>query len=259
MRSFWFKFIFITDKDAKFAQKPIAVMNKKIQLFDLGTKDFKETWEQQQELFTEIIDLKIKNRREESALETPNYFLFVQHPHVYTLGKSGDVSNLLLSEKQLESKGATFYKINRGGDITYHGPGQIVGYPILDLENFFTDIHKYLRFLEEAIILTLADYGLNAGRSDGETGVWLGVGTPFARKICAMGVRASRWVTMHGFALNVNVDLGYFDNIIPCGIRGKGVTSLNIELNQEVVDEVAIKNKIVTHLMTLFDAEFLQS
>ncbi|MBC7494871.1 MAG: lipoyl(octanoyl) transferase LipB [Flavobacterium sp.] len=232
-------------------------MNKKIQLFDLGTKDFKETWDYQQELFTEIIDLKIKNRRENSLIETPNYFLFVQHPHVYTLGKSGDLANLLLSEKQLESKGATFYNINRGGDITYHGPGQIVGYPILDLENFFTDIHKYLRFLEEAIILTLSDYGLQAGRSDGETGVWLGVGTPFARKICAMGVRASRWVTMHGFALNVNVDLGYFDNIIPCGIRGKGVTSLNIELNQKTVDEVAVKNKIVTHLSSLFEAEIL--
>ena len=232
-------------------------MNKKIQLFDLGTKDFKETWDYQQELFTAIIDLKIKNRREDSLIETPNYFLFVQHPHVYTLGKSGDAANLLLSEKQLESKGATFYKINRGGDITYHGPGQIVGYPILDLENFFTDIHKYLRFLEEAIILTLSDYGLQAGRSEGETGVWLGACTPFARKICAMGVRASRWVTMHGFALNVNVDLGYFDNIIPCGIRGKGVTSLNIELNQKTVDEVAVKNKIVTHLTSLFEAEIL--
>ena len=232
-------------------------MNKKIQLFDLGTKDFKETWDYQQELFTAIIDLKIKNRREDSLIETPNYFLFVQHPHVYTLGKSGEAANLLLSEKQLESKGATFYKINRGGDITYHGPGQIVGYPILDLENFFTDIHKYLRFLEEAIILTLSDYGLQAGRSEGETGVWLGAGTPFARKICAMGVRASRWVTMHGFALNVNVDLGYFDNIIPCGIRGKGVTSLNIELNQKTVDEVAVKNKIVTHLSSLFEAEIL--
>ena len=232
-------------------------MNKKIQLFDLGTKDFKETWDYQQELFTAIIDLKIKNRREDSLIESPNYFLFVQHPHVYTLGKSGDAANLLLSEKQLESKGATFYKINRGGDITYHGPGQIVGYPILDLENFFTDIHKYLRFLEEAIILTLSDYGLQAGRSEGETGVWLGVGTPFARKICAMGVRASRWVTMHGFALNVNVDLGYFDNIIPCGIRGKGVTSLNIELNQKTVDEVAVKNKIVIHLSSLFEAEIL--
>ena len=162
----------------------------------------------------------------------------------------------LLSEKQLEAKGATFYKINRGGDITYHGPGQIVGYPILDLENFFTDIHKYLRFLEEVIILTLAEYNIIGTRSEGETGVWLGVGTPFARKICAMGVRASRWVTMHGFALNVNVDLGYFDNIIPCGIRGKAVTSLNVELGVEVVDENEVKAKILKHFAALFECEF---
>lgn len=232
-------------------------MNKKIQLQDLGSKDYKSAWEYQEELFKDIVDLKIKNRREELDLETPNYLLFVEHPHVYTLGKSGDLENLLLNEKQLEAKGATFYKINRGGDITYHGPGQIVGYPILDLENFFTDIHKYLRFLEESIILTLEEYGLKCGRSDGETGVWLDVGTPFARKICAMGVRASRWVTMHGFALNVNVDLGYFDNIIPCGIRGKAVTSLNVELGVEKVDEEEVKYKIVKHLTQLFEAEFV--
>lgn len=232
-------------------------MNKKIQLQDLGNRDYKSTWEYQEELFTAIVDLKIKNRREELDLPTPNYLLFVEHPHVYTLGKSGDLENLLLNEKQLEAKGATFYKINRGGDITYHGPGQVVGYPILDLENFFTDIHKYLRFLEESIILTLAEYGLESGRSEGETGVWLGVGTPFARKICAMGVRASRWVTMHGFALNVNVDLGYFDNIIPCGIRGKGVTSLNVELGVERVDEQEVKSKIIKHLAHLFEAEFI--
>jgi lipoyl(octanoyl) transferase len=233
-------------------------MNKKIQLQDLGSKDYKSTWEYQEELFKDIVDLKIKNRREELELETPNYLLFVEHPHVYTLGKSGDLENLLLNEKQLEAKGATFYKINRGGDITYHGPGQIVGYPILDLENFFTDIHKYLRFLEEAIILTLEEYDLKCGRSDGETGVWLDVGTPFARKICALGVRASRWVTMHGFALNVNVDLGYFDNIIPCGIRGKGVTSLQVELGVEKVDEDEVKSKIVKHLTELFEAEFVK-
>ncbi|OXB01574.1 lipoyl(octanoyl) transferase LipB [Flavobacterium pectinovorum] len=233
-------------------------MNKKIQLQDLGSKDYKSTWEYQEELFKDIVDLKIKNRREELELETPNYLLFVEHPHVYTLGKSGDLENLLLNEKQLEAKGATFYKINRGGDITYHGPGQIVGYPILDLENFFTDIHKYLRFLEEAIILTLEEYGLKCGRSEGETGVWLDVGTPFARKICALGVRASRWVTMHGFALNVNVDLGYFDNIIPCGIRGKGVTSLQVELGVEKVDEDEVKSKIVKHLTELFEAEFVK-
>ncbi|MGQ7946682.1 lipoyl(octanoyl) transferase LipB [Flavobacterium sp. WC2509] len=232
-------------------------MNKKIQLQDLGNKDYKETWEYQEELFKGIVDLKIQNRREETQIPTPNYFLFVEHPHVYTLGKSGDFENLLLSEKQLEAKGATFYKINRGGDITYHGPGQIVGYPILDLENFFSDIHKYLRFLEEAIILTLAEYGVESGRSDGETGVWLGAGTPFARKICAMGVRASRWVTMHGFALNVNVDLGYFDNIIPCGIRGKAVTSLHVELGVEKVDEAEVKAKIVKHLSDLFECSII--
>ncbi|MFQ6600702.1 lipoyl(octanoyl) transferase LipB [Flavobacterium sp. C3NV] len=232
-------------------------MNKKIQLQDLGSKDYKSTWEYQEEIFKDIVDLKIKNRREELDLPTPNYLLFVEHPHVYTLGKSGDLENLLLNEKQLEAKGATFYKINRGGDITYHGPGQIVGYPILDLENFFTDIHKYLRFLEEAIILTLEEYGLKCGRSEGETGVWLDAGTPFARKICALGVRASRWVTMHGFALNVNVDLGYFDNIIPCGIRGKGVTSLQVELGVEKVDEAEVKSKIVKHLTQLFEAEFV--
>ena len=234
-------------------------MNKKIQLQDLGSKDYKSTWEYQEELFKDIVDLKIKNRREELELETPNYLLFVEHPHVYTLGKSGDLENLLLNEKQLEAKGATFYKINRGGDITYHGPGQIVGYPILDLENFFTDIHKYLRFLEESIILTLEEYGLKCGRSEGETGVWLDVGTPFARKICALGVRASRWVTMHGFALNVNVDLGYFDNIIPCGIRGKSVTSLNVELGVDKIDEGQVQEKIIKHFASLFEAQFKEA
>lgn len=228
-------------------------MNKIIHLQDLGKKDYKATWDFQEELFKGIVDIKIQNRKEETNLETPNYFLFVEHSHVYTLGKSGDVSNLLLSEKQLEAKGATFYKINRGGDITYHGPGQIVGYPILDLENFFTDIHKYLRFLEEVIILTLAEYNVIGTRSEGETGVWLDVGTPFVRKICAMGVRASRWVTMHGFALNVNADLGYFDNIIPCGIKGKAVTSLNVELGVETVDEEEVKEKITKHFCQLFN------
>lgn len=234
------------------------ILNKKIQLQDLGNKDYKATWDYQEELFKGIVDIKIQNRKEETNADTPNYFLFVEHPHVYTLGKSGDMSNLLLSEKQLEAKGATFYKINRGGDITYHGPGQIVGYPILDLENFFTDIHKYLRLLEEAIILTLAEYGLKGSRSEGETGVWLDVGTPFARKICAMGVRASRWVTMHGFALNVNADLGYFDNIIPCGIRGKAVTSLQVELGVEKVDEREVKAKILKHFSDLFGAEVVR-
>lgn len=230
-------------------------MNKCVEIQDLGFKDYKRTWDYQEKLFRDIVDVKIKNRREEAHLSTPNYFLFVEHPHVYTLGKSGDMSNLLLNEQQLTAKGASFYKINRGGDITYHGPGQIVGYPILDLDNFFTDIHKYLRLLEEMIILTLAEYGLKADRSPGETGVWLDVGTPFARKICAMGVRASRWVTMHGFALNINADLGYFDNIIPCGIRGKAVTSLNVELSVKNVNEGEVKEKLLKHFKELFEAE----
>jgi len=233
-------------------------MNKKIQFSDLGVKDYKETWEFQEKLFQEILDIKIRNRREELTLETPNYLLFVEHPHVYTLGKSGDIENLLLNEKQLETKGASFYKINRGGDITYHGPGQLVGYPVMDLENFFTDIHKYLRFLEEVIILTLAEYGLNGVRSEGETGVWLDPGTPFARKICAMGVRASRWVTMHGFALNVNANLGYFDNIIPCGIKGKAVATLNAELGVDIVNEEEVKGKVLKHFAALFEAEIIQ-
>lgn len=231
-------------------------MNKKIELQDLGLKDYKQTWDYQETLFKGIVDTKIKNRREAAGLETKNYFLFVEHPHVYTLGKSGDMSNLLVDEAQLKAKNASFYKVNRGGDITYHGPGQIVGYPILDLDNFFTDIHKYLRFLEEMIILTLAEYGLKAERSPGETGVWLDVGTPFARKICAMGVRASRWVTMHGFALNINANLGYFDLMIPCGIRGKAVTSLNVELGKKAVDEDEVKEKLLKHFSNLFEAEF---
>lgn len=220
--------------------------------------DYKKAWDYQEGLFKEILDIKIKNRREEAGLETPNYLLFVEHPHVYTLGKSGDISNLLLNEEQLSRKQATFYKINRGGDITYHGPGQVVGYPILDLENFFADIHKYLRLLEETIILTLADYGLKAERSPGETGVWFDVGTPFARKICAMGVRASRWVTMHGFAFNVNVDLGYFDNIIPCGIKGKAVTSLNVELGKPEVSMVEVQENFLKNFLLLFGATALK-
>lgn len=230
-------------------------MNKQVQFLDLGMKDYKEVWDFQETLFSGILDVKVKNRREEKNDATPNYLLFTQHPHVYTLGKSGDMQNLLLNEKQLADKGATFYKINRGGDITYHGPGQVVGYPILDLENFFTDIHKYLRFLEDVIIKVMADYGLEGVRSEGETGVWLDVGTPFARKICAMGVRASRWVTMHGFAFNVNADLGYFDNIIPCGIKDKAVTSLNVELRVDKVDEEEIKQKILKYFTELFEAE----
>jgi lipoyl(octanoyl) transferase len=230
-------------------------MNKSVEIQELGLKDYKQTWEYQEELFKSVIDIKIKNKRENTNLITPNYFLFVEHPHVYTLGKSGEMSNLLLNEEQLIQKGATFYKTNRGGDITYHGPGQIVGYPILDLDNFFTDIHKYLRFLEEMIILTLAEYDLKATRSKGETGVWLDVDTPFARKICALGVRSSRWVTMHGFALNVNANLGYFDHIIPCGIRGKAVTSLHVELGKKSVDEAEVKEKLLKHFENLFEAK----
>ena len=229
-------------------------MNKKVLLKDLHQKDYQETWDYQTDLLQDTVDLKIANRKNDKKKNTQNHFLFVEHPHVYTLGKSGDLSNLLLNEEQLKEKGATFYKINRGGDITYHGPGQIVGYPILDLENFFTDIHKYLRLLEESIILTIAEYGLKGERSDGETGVWLDVGTPFARKICAMGIRTSRWVTMHGFALNVNTNLGFFDNIIPCGIRGKAVASMESELGKKL-DLEEVKEKILKHFKTLFEVD----
>ncbi len=226
-------------------------MNKNIIFTDLGQKDYKETWDLQEEKFQSIIQIKSQNRKENTNIPTPNYFYFVEHPHVYTLGKSGNINHLLASQEELAQYGATFYKIDRGGDITYHGYGQIVGYPILDLDNFFTDIHKYLRFLEETIIRTIAEYGLKGERSQGETGVWLDVGTPFARKICAMGVRSSRWVTMHGFALNVNTDLGYFDKIIPCGIKDKAVTSLHAEIERKVpLDEV--KEKIKTHFLELF-------
>ena len=234
------------------------MMNKKVLLKDLGLKDYKEVWDYQTELLDEIVAIKRQNRNAEIPEITPNHFIFVEHPHVYTLGKSGDISNLLINEKQLAEKEATYYKINRGGDITYHGPGQIVGYPILDLENFFTDIHKYLRLLEEVIIKTIGEYGLQADRSPGETGVWLDVGTPFARKICAMGIRSSRWVTMHGFALNVNTNLGYFDNIIPCGIRGKAVTSLEAEIGRKV-DLEEIKSKILHYFTEAFEVEEILS
>lgn len=228
-------------------------MNKKVLFQDLGFKDYKECWDYQEELFQDAIRIKKLNRNTGEQRPTPNYFLFVEHPHVYTLGKSGEASNLLVGEDVLRQRGASYYKINRGGDITYHGPGQIVGYPILDLENFFTDIHRYLRLLEEMVILTLAEYGIVAERSRGETGVWLDVGKPNARKICAMGVRASRWVTMHGFALNVNTDLSYFDLMIPCGIRDKGVTSLSAELGRHVPLK-EVKEKISTYFTSLFEA-----
>lgn len=218
--------------------------------------DYKACWEYQEKLFNSIIDQKIKNRDlpDDQKVITKNYLLFVEHPHVYTLGKSGDEKNLLVNNDQLEEKKASYYKINRGGDITYHGPGQLVAYPILDLDNFFTDIHKYLRLLEETIILTLADYGIKAGRSQGETGVWLDEENKLkARKICAMGVRCSRWVTMHGWGFNVNSDLNYFNNIIPCGITDKAVTSLNKELDREV-NMSEIKEKLKEHFSALFEA-----
>ena len=227
--------------------------NSKIKVNDLGVKKFEETWDFQTNLLQEIVATKIQNRKNNTNLITENHLLFVEHPHVYTLGKSGELSNLLLSEAQLNEKEISFHKINRGGDITYHGFGQIVGYPILDLENFFTDIHKYLRLLEETIILTIAEYGLKGERSEGETGVWLDANTPFARKICAMGIRSSRWVTMHGFALNVNTNLGYFDHIIPCGIKGKAVASMEAELGKKI-DMAEVKSKILQHFKTLFKA-----
>lgn len=224
---------------------------------DLGLMDYKACWDYQEQLFNETISQKITNRDLPTELQQPtnNHLLFVEHPHVYTLGKSGDVSHLLINDEQLEEKNATYYKINRGGDITYHGPGQLVGYPILDLDNFFTDIHKYLRLLEETIILTLDEYGIKAGRSKGETGVWLDADNRFkARKICAMGVRCSRWVTMHGWGFNVNADLNYFSNIVPCGIQDKTVTSLNKELGQNI-DMTEIKEKLKKHFSDLFECK----
>ena len=219
--------------------------------------DYKEAWDYQQNLFDEIVEIKKQNRKNNTDLKTPNYFLFVEHPHVYTLGKSGDQSNLLIDKSQLKNKKASFYKINRGGDITYHGPGQIVGYPILDLENFFTDIHKYLRFLEESVIMTLDNFGIQAERNDGKTGVWLDVNTPFPKKICAMGVRASRWVTMHGFALNVNVELDYFNNIIPCGLTDNIVTSMNNELNKSEINIDEVKVVLKNSFSRTFNSKFI--
>ncbi|WP_407427221.1 lipoyl(octanoyl) transferase LipB [Arcticibacter sp.] len=222
--------------------------NNKVNFQDWGLVDYQEAWDRQESIFSGIVASKTANRDNQTAIPTENYLIFVEHPHVYTLGKSGKPENLLLDEKGLEEKSASYYKINRGGDITYHGPGQIVGYPILDLDNFFTDIHLYLRTLEEAIIQTLAVYGISAGRYPGYTGVWIDPDNDRARKICAMGVRCSRWVTMHGFAFNVNSDLDYFKNIVPCGIDDKDVTSMARELGRPVdVEEVKVhlKEKIV--------------
>ncbi len=221
--------------------------------------DYKTCWDYQEELFNSVISQKISNRNvgPSEQIPTKNYLLFVEHPHVYTLGKSGDEKNLLLNEKQLIEKKSSYYKINRGGDITYHGPGQLVAYPILDLDNFFTDIHRYLRLLEETIILTLKEYNITAERRKGETGVWLDAQNELkARKICAMGVRCSRWVTMHGWGFNVNADLDYFNNIIPCGINDKAVTSLNKELGRDV-DMKEIKEKLKKNFALLFEANFV--
>lgn len=230
------------------------MQNKEVKFIDWGLLDYQEAWDKQEEIFAKTLAIKHDNRVNNTQDPTPNFLIFTEHPHVYTLGKSGHLEYLLLDEEGLKEKEATFYKINRGGDITYHGPGQIVGYPILDLDNFFTDIHLYLRTLEEAIILTLADYGIEAGRYPGYTGVWLDPDNERARKICAMGVRASRWVTMHGFAFNVNADLAYFGNIVPCGIDDKDVTSMERELGHKV-DVEAVKAKLRSHLAELFKME----
>ena len=221
---------------------------------DIGLIEYKKAWEFQEKIFDKTLKIKSKNRNEGTSLKTENHLIFCEHPHVYTLGNSGNKENLLVNEDYLKSRGATFYKTNRGGDITYHGPGQIVGYPIFDLDNFFNDISKYLRFLEESIILTMKEYGLDGQRSDGETGVWLDVGKTNARKICALGVKSSRWITMHGLALNVNSDLSYFNHIIPCGIVGKNVTSMQEELGEEV-EINNLKNKLKKKLMLLFEME----
>lgn len=230
--------------------------NKKVIFQDWGLLDYQQAWDRQELVFSETVQLKTQNRNNNTTDPVKNHLIFVEHPHVYTLGKSGKPENLLLNEAELKRKSASYYKINRGGDITYHGPGQLVGYPILDLDNFFTDIHLYLRTLEEAVILTLADYGIKGGRYEGYTGVWLDADNERARKICAMGVRCSRWVTMHGLAFNVNTDLSYFKNIVPCGIDDKDVTSMERELRYKLdIDEV--KQKLKIHIAELFEMEIV--
>jgi lipoyl(octanoyl) transferase len=233
--------------------------NKKVQVVDVNLVPYQEAWDMQEKLMAEISEIKLANRdRAQSEINiTPNYLLFCQHPHVYTLGKSGDASHLLMREEFLHTINATFFKTNRGGDITYHGPGQLVGYPIFDLENFYTDIHLYLRMLEEAIILTCQDYGLIAGRINGLTGVWVNQESDQARKICAFGVKASRWISMHGFAFNINSDLSYFSHIVPCGISEKGVTSLSHELGVGV-NEIEVKEAVLGHLSNLFGFEIIR-
>ena len=236
------------------------VLNKQVTFQQLGLVDYQRAWTYQETLFNATVQQKIENRQRTDGVFVPtdNYLLFCQHPPVYTLGKSGLPEHLLLSPEALAQKGIQFYKINRGGDITFHGPGQLVGYPILDLDNFFTDIHRYLRLLEEAVIRTLADYGLSAGRISGLTGVWLDHERQInPRKICAIGVKASRWVTMHGFAFNVNTDLSYFDYIMPCGISDKAVTSLQQELGQEQ-DMTTVETRLRKHLADLFGIEWVK-
>lgn len=228
---------------------------RNVTYIDKNLIDYKQGWDFQETLFKEVIDLKIAKRDGKSE-ETPgNYLIFCEHPHVYTLGKSGAEGNLLINEEMLRSKNAAFYKINRGGDITYHGPGQLVMYPIFDLDQFFTDIHKYMRFLEEAVILTLSEFGILAGRLPGMTGVWLDVGSPNERKICAMGVKSSRWVTMHGIALNVNTDLSYFNHIVPCGIVDKSVTSMQKELGKEI-NLAHVQQVLKENMSTIFDFDY---
>jgi lipoyl(octanoyl) transferase len=238
-----------------------TLMNKQVEFRDIGLVDYQQAWEYQEQLFADVVAVKVRNRDlpPDTQAPTPNYLVFCQHPHVYTLGKSGKAEHLLLGTEELDQKQARYYKINRGGDITYHGPGQLVGYPILDLDNFFTDIHRYMRMLEEGIILTLADFGLNAGRIEGLTGVWLDyLEQRHPRKICAMGVKSSRWVTMHGFALNVNTDLTYFGHIVPCGIQDKAVTSMAAELGQPV--ELAdVARRLKAHLAALFGMELTET
>ncbi|MEN9638620.1 MAG: hypothetical protein RLZZ262_488 [Bacteroidota bacterium] len=223
---------------------------------DLGQMDYKACWDLQEGYFQDTVQTKLanRNRSSEEQVMTTNHLFFVEHPHVYTLGKSGDLAHLLLDEEALQAVDAKYYAINRGGDITYHGPGQIVGYPIFDLDHFFTDIHKYLRYLEEAIIMTLADYGIPAGRVEGLTGVWLDGDGPNPRKIAALGVKCSRWVTMHGFAFNVNADLSYFNHIIPCGITDKAVTSMHLELGYQVPFG-EVQQQLLHHLGTVFGFE----
>ena len=218
-----------------------------VHFVDLGLIDYKKAWEEQERLFNTTIQEKIQIRNGESTIITKNYLLFCEHPHVYTLGKSGSEANLLLDDEGLKDNDASYYKINRGGDITYHGPGQLVAYPIFDLDQFFTDIHKYMRFLEEAVIQTLNEFGIVGGRVEGLTGVWIDCDSSHPRKICARGVKSSRWVTMHGIGFNVNSDLSYFSHIIPCGIDDKAVTSMQRELGYALnMDEVAtiLKEKL---------------